>query len=173
MASIQGPVRNQDILSFWNRHRFQIYKLCLHKMHGVGSIQDLMQNVYIRLHTHFEEVRTLENPTGWLLRVAENVCHDEFRRLIRAQNVRERFFRYDVHRDERDRQQLENERAVNSFLDFLPPNQGTLVELHYLKGFSIGELSEIFGIRRSTVAKKLVLSMGKMRKKVLEQVKVS
>lgn len=76
-------------------------------MHGVGSIQDLMQNVYIRLHTHFEEVRTLENPTGWLLRVAENVCHDEFRRLIRAQNVRERFFRYDVHRDERDRQQLE------------------------------------------------------------------
>ncbi len=142
-------------------------------MHGACSIQDLMQNVYIRLHTHFEEVRTLENPSGWLLRVAENVCHDEFRRLIRTQKVCARFSRYDVHRDERNRKEVENEQEVNSCLDFLSPNQGTLVELHYLKGFSIDELSEIFGIRRSTVAKKLVLSMGKMRKKVLEQVKVS
>lgn len=173
MASIQGPVRNQDILSFWNRHRFQIYKLCLHKMHGACSIQDLMQNVYIRLHTHFEEVRTLENPAGWLIRVAENVCHDEFRRLYRMQNVCEKFFRYDARRDEQDREQLENERQVNSFLDILSPKLGTLVELHYLKGFSINELSEISGIGRSTVAKKLVLSVGKMRKKVLEQVKAS
>ncbi len=142
-------------------------------MHDTCSIQDLMQNVYIRLHTHFEEVRSLENPVGWLLRVAENVCHDEFRRLSRTQNVRERFSRYVVHRDERDRKELEDEQKVNFFLDILSPKQGTLVELHYLKGFSIDELSEIFGIRRSAVSKKLVLSMGKMRKKVLELAKVS
>lgn len=88
-------------------------------MHGACSIQDLMQNVYIRLHTHFEEVRTLENPAGWLIRVAENICHDEFRRLYRTQNVCEKFFRYDARRDEQSRTQLENERQVNSFLDIL------------------------------------------------------
>ncbi len=142
-------------------------------MQGACSIQDLMQNVYIRLHTNFEDVRTLENPVGWLIRVAENICHDEFRRLYRTQNVRERFYRYDVRRDERIRTQLENERQVNSFLDILSPNLGTLVELHYLKGFSINELSEISGICRSTVSKKLLLSVGKMREKVLEHVKAS
>lgn len=173
MASIQGPVRNQDILSFWNRHRFQIYKLCSHKMRGICPIQDLMQNVYIRLHTHFEEVRALENPAGWLMRVAENICHDEFRRLYRTQNVCSKFFRYDANLSDKESQRMENERQVNSFLDLLSPNLGTLVELHYLKGFSIDELSEISGIRRSTVAKRLVVSVGKMRKKVLDRVKPS
>lgn len=142
-------------------------------MRGTGSIQDLMQNVYIRLHTHFDEVRSLKNPVGWLIRVAENICYDEFRRLYRTQNVCERLFRYDVRRNEQNRRELENERQVNSCLDILSPNLGTLVELHYLKGFSINELSEISGACRSAVAKKLVLSVGKMRKKVLEQVKAS
>lgn len=173
MAYIQGPVRNQDILSFWNRHRVQIYKLCSLKMNRSDSISDVMQDVYIRLHTHFEEVICSEKPLSWLFKVTENVCQDEFRRLRREGSVCKNFFRYSVKHVEKFRKELETEYQLNAFLDSLSPRLGTLVELHYLKGFSIGELSEISGTCRSTVAKHLVQSLSKMRKKASEPVKVS
>lgn len=173
MALIQGPVRNRDILEFWNEHRIQIYKLLYRTMDEKHLIPDLMQNVYIRLHTHFEEVRNLENPCGWLLKVARNICMDEYRQLIRHRKVRESYFPYVVEKVRRVPFQLENASRLNSLLDSLPPHQGTLVELHYLKGFSIDELSEISGMSRSTVSKRIVTSVGKMRKNVLKSVKAS
>ena len=173
MASIQGPVRNQDILNFWNRHRFQIYKLCKNKLHPGIALQDLMQNVYLRLHTHFEEVRELQNPSGWLLRVAENLCNDELRRLARSQRVCESYFHYEVELSAKNDKQLFDEQQVNSMLNGISPNLGTLVDLHYLKGFSIFELSGISGISRSTIAKRLTTSVGKMRENVGKKMKMS
>lgn len=136
-------------------------------------VPDMMQNVYIRLHTHFEEVRGLVNPAGWLLKVAKNLCMDEYRQQVRHRKVREKYFPYVVEKAERVTQELETANRLNSLLDSLSPHQGTLVELHYLKGFSIDELSVISGISRSTVAKRLISSMGKMRKSVSKMTKSS
>lgn len=173
MATIQGPVRNQDILNFWNRHRNQIYKLCSRKIRDDVPIQDLLQNVYIRLHTHFEDVCHLQNPGRWLYRVAENLCNDEFRHKMREQCVCESFYHYQISRNAANQKQLFDEQDVNTLLDRISPNMGTLVDLHYLKGFSVHELSEMTGIKRSTVAKKICVSIGKMRENVVDSVKKS
>ena len=66
-----------------------------------------------------------------------------------------------------------DEQQVNSMLNGISPNLGTLVDLHYLKGFSINELSGISGISRSTIAKRLTTSVGKMRENVGKKMKMS
>ena len=72
MVHIQRPLQNTDVLRLWNKHQFQIYKLCFSKIRKKELLHDVMQNIYIRLHTHFHQVCLLENPWAWLMRVAEN-----------------------------------------------------------------------------------------------------
>ncbi len=173
MASIQRPVRNQDILKFWNLHRHTIYKLCKRKMPRGVPIQDIMQNVYIRLHLHFENVRSLYSPVGWLVRVAENVCNDELRRLMRFRKASEKYCRYELQRNAKNARLPWDALEVKACLGKLPPQREALVDLHFLKGISIGDLAEVSGCKHTTVAKRLILSMEKMRKNALESVKMS
>jgi DNA-directed RNA polymerase specialized sigma24 family protein len=92
---------------------------------------------------------------------------------MREQGVCESFYHYQVGRNAANEKQMFDEQDVNTLLDRISPNMGTLVDLHYLKGFSVHELSEITGIKRSTVAKKIVVSIGKMRENVVDSVKKS
>ncbi|MBP5247332.1 MAG: RNA polymerase sigma factor [Fibrobacter sp.] len=147
--------------------------MCSYRIHDELSIQDLLQNVYIRLHTHYEDVRKLDNPERWLIRVAENICYDEIRYRKRTQNVCEKYYHYETRRNSANLQQTFDEQDINSLLDKISPSLGTLVDLHYLKGFSVGELSEMTGIKRSTVSKRILVSVEKMRQNVLELVKKS
>lgn len=136
-------------------------------------MQDIMQNIYIRLHTHYEEVRNLDSPIGWLFRVAENACNDELRRMMRFQKAFDPYRQHEIHRKTLEERRLWNVMEVELLMNRLSPKWETLVNLHYLQGLSVGELSIWSGKKYGTVAKTLLKSMKKMRKNALDFVKVS
>ena len=173
MVHIQRPLQNTDVLRLCNKHQFQIYKLCFSKIRKKELLHDVMQNIYIRLHTHFHQVCLLENPWAWLMRVAENECNDELRRLMRAEEGCKHFYHYFHSLVKRERKREQTAKHLNFLLEKIPPQYGTLVELHYLKGFSIAELSDISGCTRTAVSKRLLLSVDMIRRKTENLVKKS
>ncbi len=136
-------------------------------------LQDIMQNIYIRLHTHYETVRNLDSPVGWLMRVAENACNDELRRVMRFQKAFGFYRQNEIHRKAFEERIPWNLMEAKRLMNGLSPKWETLVNLHYLQGLSVDELSLWSGKKYGAVAKTLVKSMKKMRKNALAFVKVS
>lgn len=173
MACIQGSTRNEDILTFWNHYWGKIYKLCALKIKDPSSIQDVMQEVYIRLHSHYEDLCCYDNPMLWFRAVVSNLCVDEYRRRNRTQTASECFYHYTVKRNNSLASEADSSRILEGLLNKLSPQMGTLVELHYLHGFPITELSEMFGTNRACLSKRLGSSLKYLRIKACEREKPS
>src|SRR5471030_1453117 len=55
------------------------------------DVEDLAQDVFMKMFGHLDQVRPDENFPGWLRRVAVNTCYDELRRARRRKVQLETF----------------------------------------------------------------------------------
>ncbi len=55
------------------------------------DVEDIAQDVFIKLLTRFDQVRPDDNFPGWLARVTVNTCYDELRRTQRRRTAMETY----------------------------------------------------------------------------------
>src|SRR5436853_5754950 len=53
------------------------------------DVEDLAQDVFLKLFTRIDQVRPDENFSGWLARVTVNTCYDELRKTRRRKTAME------------------------------------------------------------------------------------
>src|SRR6266566_9607134 len=55
------------------------------------DVEDLAQDVFLKLFARIDQVRPDENFSGWLARVTVNTCYDELRKTRRRKTAMETF----------------------------------------------------------------------------------
>ena len=109
--------------------------------------EELAQEALGRAWRQWRKVRSLDNPSAWLRRVAINLANSHLRRLRAERRARDRSTVVDQHVDPdgADRQ------AVRAAVASLPKRQRTALVLRYYLDLPYGEIAEVMDAPEPTV----------------------
>src|SRR4051812_43841079 len=79
--------------SLFQELRVPVFRFLLRKTQDAGYAEDLTQEAFLRLCTHIQQDRPLENPKAWLFTVANNLAIDKSRSQSHAKDVDESTWR--------------------------------------------------------------------------------
>lgn len=124
---------------------------------------DLTQEVFYKYYCQLEKKIYIENVNAWLHKCATNMALNKIKKkktlLIDDQPLSKTYaINFNL---EKEIIKNETEKLVNKILNQLKPAEKSLVLL-YRKGFSYREISEILGIKYTSVGKTLTRSIEKL-----------
>jgi RNA polymerase sigma-70 factor (ECF subfamily) len=158
----------------YERHKALVYRTALAIVHDEVAADDVLQDVFLRVHTYAYCIDTTVPLEPWLYRVTVNQSYSwitQAKRLLRTlQAVLARWLSSPewqsgpaVMTEEREKWQ-----HLQKAIDALPPSHRSVVVLHYLEGLSLEEIAHVLEIPEGTVKSRLFYARRKLRKAVRE-----
>lgn len=118
--------------------------------------QDLVHDVFIRAHAHWDRI---EHPRAYIRTAVVNACRSASRKAKRERTTDALFVVEDV--------ELEADEMFDA-LSSLPYRQRAALVLQYYEGLSQSEIAEILGCREGTVASLVHRGLAQLRR-VIDQ----
>jgi RNA polymerase sigma-70 factor (ECF subfamily) len=118
------------------------------------EMEDIAQNIFIKMILHFPKLRNVEQFEPWLFKLARNTCMD----FLRKEKLKRIFTRFLPEHDEiPEKEDFFSEQVdwLRKTLQELPPKQRELIILKQDKNYSYEELAKITGSTISSVKSKL------------------
>lgn len=69
-----------DTGQIWEEFSGRVRSHLLRKMRNKGDVDDLMQDIFIKIHSHLPHLRKREKLSSWIYRIAENTLNDYYRK---------------------------------------------------------------------------------------------
>jgi RNA polymerase sigma-70 factor (ECF subfamily) len=111
----------------------------------MAAAQDVVQDAFCRALTRWKRVAELDDPAGWVRRVAWNLATSRWRRARTAMAFARR------HREEHVAEPGPDRVALAAALATLPEQQRRAVILHYLADLPITDIARQEGVAEGTV----------------------
>lgn len=156
---------NQTISKTFIKEKGKLFGWIRNRVSDSYEAEDILQDVFYQLSVGFQDLRTAENITSWLYRVAGNKIIDHFRKK-KVKN----FSTHDFYLDEEDENlsisdilpAIENTpdelelheilwERIEYCLDEMPEEQAEVFIMHELEDKSFREISSITGIGINTL----------------------
>lgn len=167
-TSTPGVTAPTDFTTFMRNYQDMVFSTAVRLVGNETQAEDIAQEVFIRAHDHFDNLRTSPTAGGWLKTVATNLSINHIQRYKKRWS----FFSDLVHRsDEGDEQEVEfaapdtffqgvdsSERRewVERALEKLPEHQRVPLVLYHFEEMPYDE-----------IAKKLRVSLSKVKTDIL------
>src|SRR5947207_2585115 len=74
-----------------NQFSSMVFRLCSRFFRSREDVEDIAQDVFLKLFARIDQVRPDENFPGWLARVTVNTCYDELRKNRRRKVAMETY----------------------------------------------------------------------------------
>lgn len=149
------------------RHNRSVYRMVRSVVRDETAAEDVMQDVYVSVFTHLEDLTGAGAFSTWLRKIAFNQA------LHRVRRVRSAPFS-EVDLDELDaasplpcpeleagRTELRN--ALERAIDALPEGFREVFVLRSVEGCSVAETASVLGVREDTVKTRLLRARGKLQ----------
>lgn len=136
-----------EISLIWHDYYPQLKKFVSNRIHNQADVEDIVQQVFMKINNHIEDLKDDQKLTSWIYQIARNSMVDYFRKekwndelLDQQQTI-----------DEYDEPDLAQEviACFESVIQQLPEKYKVALELSMLKGMSQKEMSEQLGISYS------------------------
>lgn len=137
-----------------------ITKIACTNLRSYSDVQDVLQDVLIKLLERKEDFSDTNHEKAWIIRVTINTCHDYNKSFWRT--------KIDLKGDPviRIAERLEQDEILEAIRK-IPAKYGNVIYLHYYEGYSTAEISELLGKKQNTVLS--LLSRGRLLlKSILE-----
>ena len=128
-----------------------LYRICLTRLRSPADAEDAVQETFMKLLKRQPRFQSPEHEKAWLIRVALNVCTD----LVRA---RQRHAESPLSDLAEAAAQSDAPDVMEAILN-LPEAYRTVLTLHYVEGYTTGEIAKIIG--KSASAVKMRLQKGR------------
>lgn len=163
---------------YQQRVRSTLYQLC-----GTASLDDLVQEVFLKVWKGLPKLKTAKYFSTWLYRISWNVATDRRRKLARGQeptSLSDKFWeREQLNRSEFDRpsstpdlMQLHYQDLVQRGLESLSFEHRAVLVMHDLEDLPQKQVADILNIPVGTVKSRLFHARNALRK-FLEQQGIS
>ena len=172
-----AQVRGGDLEALgelFERHKSLVHRTALAITHDEGAADDVLQDVFLRIHTYAHCVNTSLPLEPWLYRVTVNQSYSwitHAKRWLRIlQAVLGRWLVSPEWQPGPAEQTEEREKwqFLQQAIDALPPSHRSVVVLHYLEGLSLEDVAAVLEIPEGTVKSRLYYARMKLRKTLLE-----
>jgi RNA polymerase sigma-70 factor (ECF subfamily) len=155
----------------YDRYRTQVFWTALAITHNRETAEDILQEVFLKLHRYAERIDTSVSLGPWLYRVTANLCYTYLSRQKRWLSALEDVFENVVAPPTRASPERRYERGelhdvLQQAIDQLSPNQKIVIVLHYLTDLSIKEIAEIVEVPEGTVKSRLYYGRENLRRKL-------
>ena len=163
-----------------DRYKILIFNLVDRMIFDKALVEDLAQEVFIRVYQGLPGFRGESRLSTWIYRVAYNVCMAELERArhrvdfvsidARGDEAGPRLDRRDDRQDfEAMLSRIDFRWTIQKFLDRLPPRYKAMLTLYYLQEMSYGEIGEIMALPLGTVKTHLHRAKQALRHMIVEE----
>ncbi|GDX47967.1 MAG: sigma-70 family RNA polymerase sigma factor [Bacteroidetes bacterium] len=170
--------REQAFAELLRRHKTRVYTAIYMFVRDKYIAEDLFQETFIKAVKKLNS--GLYNDEGkflpWLLRIANNLCIDYYRKTKRSPKVTNPDG-YDIFSvlpfHETGAQEAiiksEDQRTVRALIDQLPPDQKEVLILRHYADYSFKEIAELTGVSINTALGRMRYAIMNMRRLFMEQ----
>lgn len=129
------------------------------------DVEDLAQDVFLRVFDRFDQVQPDQNFPGWLSRVTINVCYDQLRKIRRR---REGIEHMPKSNDWEAPPESDPYGRIRGALDSLDPKLRIPLVLKEVEELSVAQVSRLMGITQTNVKVRLFRARKKMAQLLVE-----
>jgi RNA polymerase sigma-70 factor (ECF subfamily) len=134
---------NDVVINALSKYADMVRRICFMYLKNKADVEDIFQDVFLKLLQHTEKFENDEHEKAWLCRVTINRCKD----------FRNTFFRKNVC-SINDVELLFEDKAENVVMQevlLLPQKYKNVIYLFYFEGYSVPEISKILCKKENTV----------------------
>jgi len=135
-----------------------VFRLALKTINDNDIVSDIVQETFILLYENMQSGKVISYPKTWLYRVTLNKCFDYIKHNKKNIKVE---LTSNIPSENDSRENIKSN-LINTALSKLKPEEKSLVIL-YSEGLSYKELSEITGIKFTSIGKTLSRILQKLR----------
>lgn len=164
--SREGDIQAMEAI--YERFNRPIFSLAYRYTYNSEAAEDLLQDIFIKVFTHFKELQTAETFIGWLYRIAINTCYSYLRskksqlhRTIPLDEV-EGTIEGEINTSGDKIMKKSLEDAIQNLQGKLK----TIFLLHDVQGFKHEEIARILGCSVGTSKSQLFKARKKIRKRL-------
>lgn len=159
----QGDESAFDTL--FDRYRDGVYSLAYRTL-GPSGAEDAAQDVFVALYKSLHRFRGDAAFKTWLFRLTLNVCRDHIRRHAKRPILFDDMTGLESQTSTRSAASAVQTDVESALLE-LPEDERSLLEMHYIQGFSHREISEMLGCNNGTVRTRIHRAIIKLRRRLL------
>ena len=132
-----------------DRYADMVYRLALSQMKNTTDADDLFQEVFVRLVSHIQDLKSWEHVKAWLIRVTINCAKKHFEQYW---NKKVDFIEEPERmEDDSGGYELPEEHPVRAAVQKLPPKYRLVIHLYYFEERTVAEIARLTDQKETTV----------------------
>ena len=151
----------------WHSFRTPLRRFVLSRVRDEATADDILQEIFIKMHTQLSTVRDATRVAPWLFRIASNAVVDHFRQPAQYE-LDEKVTGRLAQTEEADDSEARIASSLMAMIDDLPESYREAVRLTEVEGLSQVELAERLGISVSGAKSRVQRGREKLRNLLLE-----
>lgn len=153
------PYTNEEITNIYHRNIDTVYRVSLMFLKDVSDAEDAVQDIFIKLIRGKYRFETDEHEKAWLIVATQNHCKNILKNWWRKK-------RTDINKIPQP-SYMENFTVDNIWQEVvkLPNKYKIVIYLYYYEGYATKEISDILGVKDSTIRSRL--SRARKRLKII------
>ena len=132
-------------------HQTALLRLCHTLLRDRSLAEDAVQDTFLRVWQHMDQLREVSNPRAWIYRIAVNRCRD----LRRSAWLRHIAGQIPESQPDPSAGIPVDALSLNLLIQRLPFRQREVILLYYYQNFTVQEIADILHLSHSAVSERL------------------
>jgi RNA polymerase sigma-70 factor (ECF subfamily) len=168
LAELVARGRVGDAVAFeslYRRYKSALFNLAYRYTYDRSTAEDLLQEIFLKIFTHLDDVKNIETFTGWVFRIALNTCYSHLRgkRIELEKTVPMAAVEGTRHEARVDAEENDLRKPLNEAIAGLSARLREIFLLHDVQGFKHEEIARMLGLSVGTSKSQLFKARLKIR----------
>jgi RNA polymerase sigma-70 factor (ECF subfamily) len=155
----------QALEAIYKHFNRPLFNLVYRYTYNSETAEDLLQDIFLKVFSHLQDIRNEETFVGWIYRIAINTCYSYLRG--KKSKIQRTISLNEVDRKIEAKNHKSGDEIMRKSLDDaiqkLPGKMKSIFLLHDVQGFKHGEISRILGCSMGTSKSQLFKARMKLR----------
>lgn len=151
--------------NIYEQYKNMVYRLAISYLKNPIDAEDIVQNVFLKLHKNLSKFDSEEYLKNWLIKVTINECKTN---LLSFYKRKVRLF---INNEEESiKDNTKNKEVMNSIF-LLPKQDRLIIHLYYYENYKVKEIAKILNMKENAVKQRLFRDREKLRDILKEELK--
>ena len=159
----------------FRKHEQRLYLLALRLTKSDAVAKDIIQEVFLKLWEHRDNIYTINNMEAWLYRITENKVIDFLRRVSADDRLKKVIWDHlqkIVNESEQILAAKEYNSIIQKAIDQLPPQRRLIYQLNKEDGMNYQQIADELHISKHTVKNQLFTAVQSVRRFLSQNLKL-